>query len=442
MSSRYFAWFSALAAITALIPASWLAIQQQGLFTALLNGLDRSPVVWLSLLACIGLVLRAPKEPARLNSMTLNQALLLSLLAALLLIPVALLSWLICALAAWCWLQHTPVSQHCRRAAAILLISAALREPLTQLFLNGFAAQILNFDTWLSALFLPSGESYQVNGNTINQSNGFSLLILTGCSAFTNLSLALLLWLTVMLWRHQHICWQDSWRILLVCLLVLLLNGIRLALMATGPDLYHFLHDGAGAQITDVLLFLCPLLCLRKVSSTPANAGSITSEPLTKRLVDNDSGTSKHAEILNKAVICWLLSATLAAPAIRLSLEHNPAENTPDTTDLSLLEKQLQPLALQKVGELRATNQGDYLIEGFRHNHCPGSIALLPLQRNAEGSHILTNLTAKLNPAGSGTATSASYSSNGIIFAGRLYSDYPEFTVLYHRFYRQLSTLR
>ncbi|WP_315983406.1 hypothetical protein [Aliamphritea spongicola] len=270
MNSRFFAALSALAALNALLPAALTAIYSQGLLQALAEGFGRSPVIWLSLLITYLLCRKARHEqpghrPVSLNR-SITDACIAGILTLTLLLPIALLSWLVCAAAAICWLRNS--RQPYARAAAWLMISIAVREPVTQLLLNGFTDQILGFDTWLSALFLPAGDQYSVSGNLINQANGFSLLILTGCSAFTNLSLALLLWLSVSLWYHQRLNKTDLLRAGILCLAVLIINGVRLALMATGPELYAYIHDGDGMLIVDALLFITPVLCVSPVRKT------------------------------------------------------------------------------------------------------------------------------------------------------------------------------
>lgn len=70
---------------------------------------------------------------------------------------------------------------------------------------------------------------------------------------------------------------------------------------------------------------------------------------------------------------------------------------------------------LKRIGLLSAANQGPYQITGFQHAKCEGSIALLPLYRNAEGSHILQRLI------------NDEHTRFGVIFKGEIHTHFPQF---------------
>ncbi|WP_271274202.1 hypothetical protein [Aliamphritea hakodatensis] len=432
MNGRFFAGLSALAALNALLPAALTAVYSQGLVQALAEGFGRSPVIWLSLLIAFLLCRKARQKGLTHQHASLNRSIadagMAGLLTLMLLLPIALLSWLVCAAAATCWLRTS--QQPYARAAAWLMISVAIREPVTQLLLNGFADQILGFDTWLSALFLPTGDQYSVSGNLINQANGFSLLILTGCSAFTNLSLALLLWLSVSLWYHQRLNKTDLLRAAVLCIAVLVINGVRLALMATGPELYAYIHDGDGMLIVDALLFITPVLCVRPARKTRAQHSPETHKPALTAI------NSVPMTIGLKAPALGLLTtALLIAPAIRITDINSTAATASVAASAPVAVQGLDGLPVRKLGELSPANRGNYRVSGFAHNICDGSIALLPLERNAEGAHILENM---LSTQISGTGRQVT---RGIIFAGQLYPEYPELTVLIRRVTFQVSSL-
>jgi exosortase/archaeosortase family protein len=85
--------------------------------------------------------------------------------------------------------------------------------------------------------------------NIITGPSGFGILVYTGCSSFHNLSLALLCWVTM---SRLH---QENWRTRdfvtggVVAATMILLNLVRLCLMAWNIDLFHYWHDGMGAEI-------------------------------------------------------------------------------------------------------------------------------------------------------------------------------------------------
>lgn len=84
---------------------------------------------------------------------------------------------------------------------------------------------------------------------------------------------------------------------------------------------------------------------------------------------------------------------------------------------------------LKRIGLLSAANQGPYQITGFQHAKCEGSIALLPLHRNAEGSHILQRLI------------NDEHTRFGVIFKGEIHTRFPQFRFALARLDNALVTL-
>lgn len=76
---------------------------------------------------------------------------------------------------------------------------------------------------------------------------------------------------------------------------------------------------------------------------------------------------------------------------------------------------------LINLGTVPAANTGPYTIRGYRHPTCPGSIAILPLYRNAEGSHILRK---KINN---------NRLRFGFLVNGKIYSTFPQFTFAFQK---------
>ncbi|WP_028469051.1 hypothetical protein [Neptunomonas japonica] len=111
-----------------------------------------------------------------------------------------------------------------------------------------------------------------------------------------------------------------------------------------------------------------------------------------------------------------LVPAVLLAPASRI-YKHQSTVRPAVEQPLSISAISYPDLI--DIGSIQAANQGPYKIRGYQHRLCAGSIALLTLYRNAEGSHILK---AIIND------DEMSY---GVIFNGRIYSRFPqwEFTV-------------
>lgn len=143
------------------------------------------------------------------------------------------------------------------RLAAILVICASLREPLTALFLKVFSENILSADTLLtSAVLTIMGHGHYFNANIIMLETGQPLLILTGCSVFTNLSYSSLLWFALHVTQDRTVT-RLSWLFLLAILsLTIATNAVRLAFMSLSKNDYLFYHDGLGADIFEWGIFL------------------------------------------------------------------------------------------------------------------------------------------------------------------------------------------
>lgn len=118
-----------------------------------------------------------------------------------------------------------------------------------------------------------------------------------------------------------------------------------------------------------------------------------------------------NTTVLPLNTLCILLIGGLIAPIIRTFNSTEKLEV--DTKPASFLNSQLTPLLIP-LGRIRATNQGEYFVEGYKAKHCAGSIALLNLQRNAEAAHILPILI-----------TGAQF--QGYIFKGKIYAKFPQF---------------
>jgi exosortase/archaeosortase family protein len=136
------------------------------------------------------------------------------------------------------------------RAAAIVLAALSVQEFWGHVFFNLVAKPLLNVETAIVGTLLEAarpGTTWQEN--VITGPDGFGIIIYTGCSSFHNLSLAMLCWLTVSKFRNQN--WHSRDLVIgsLIGGTVILLNVVRLFLMAWDIDLFRYWHEGIGAAI-------------------------------------------------------------------------------------------------------------------------------------------------------------------------------------------------
>jgi hypothetical protein len=269
-----------LAIANALLPAALSSIYQHSFIDALLSGFGQSFVIWLSLIVSVLLWKKSAVKPTVHKPSVYVCAVLLSFS---LLIPLATINWLTCAGCSLIWLRQYRNDQFAR-AAALLILATSLREPVTKLLLTLFADQILSLDTWLTFLSLSyfNNTNFSVQNNLISQEGSYGLLILTGCSAFVNLSLALLLWLALSLLQKYRLNRAD---IAIACVLgvsIVALNTFRLSLMAIDQYWYQLLHQGNGALAIELTIFLLaslPFLWRRYYEKTDSNTDNYIASP-------------------------------------------------------------------------------------------------------------------------------------------------------------------
>ena len=96
--------------------------------------------------------------------------------------------------------------------------------------------------------------------NVVTAPSGFGIMIINSCSSFHNLSLALLCWVSVSRLRHQDWRGRDFLFAGVVGVTMILFNIARLCLMGWNIDLYHYWHDGVGAEMFAVGASLTVLL--------------------------------------------------------------------------------------------------------------------------------------------------------------------------------------
>ena len=161
-----------------------------------------------------------------------------------------------------------------RRAAGIVLAALAVQELWGHVFFDLVAFPLLRAEAAIVGTLLEAMRSGTVwHDNAVIGPSGFGIVIATTCSSFHNFSLAMLCWLTVSRLRNQ------DWRVRdfviggVVGATMILFNVARLCLMAWNVDLFHYWHDGPGAEIFAVgasLTILVMSLCGARPAGRPA----------------------------------------------------------------------------------------------------------------------------------------------------------------------------
>jgi len=241
--------------INAMVRPMRVHITEFGFYDSLISGFGISFIVWFAVYCSFDLLRKASVEPVNYKNFI---AVFIVMVAMI--IPSAFISWIILSLfAVYCGF-FVFKSGTIERNASLIMLAIALRVPVSDICLKLFADVLLQFDA-AATLSLTGLIATDITrqGNIIIGQNGHELLIMTGCASFTNISLALLLWFTVV--RTQVLHWQHylSFYIIPLGMIVMGINIVRLAMMSLSREHYYFYHEGLGADIVNVLILVVAL---------------------------------------------------------------------------------------------------------------------------------------------------------------------------------------
>lgn len=166
-------------------------------------------------------------------------------------LPFAMFSWLaLCILALGLGFRASAA----QGAVAVLLV-ASVRTPLAELIMAMFAEPLLLLDGALAGFFAQVfGIETSVQGNMVMGVNGHAVYVMSGCASFANISDALLIWFTSSVFFGCRIGNQMTSMAILLGLAILLVNTVRLGVMAISADLYEWVHDGTGKTLVQLIL--------------------------------------------------------------------------------------------------------------------------------------------------------------------------------------------
>jgi exosortase/archaeosortase family protein len=248
--------------LNGLIPRTLGSISEEGFLASLLNTFEISVVVWLSLAIGVRLVWTA--EPTELRQ---RDYWIFSAALALVLIPLAELSWVALAGVAAYGISVSGRTSAFRRGAIILL---AVSVPMfwSRMVFKTFAEYVLTFDAALVGFVTGQGN----DGNTVafSDQSGY-IWIAQSCSSLSNVSLAILCWVTVMQLYERRFAWRDLLWCLAACLSVVVINVIRLSLIVLFPDQFELIHGTIGNTVAAWLILIATVaICLRGVGRAQA----------------------------------------------------------------------------------------------------------------------------------------------------------------------------
>jgi hypothetical protein len=246
------------------ILSAWISGKELALWTSLLflaNGLAGLMVNWSGAAVtdvveflfgggfvavawgvALWLLTRAPQQAA--SATDIAAVLGLCLLGGLL--PVNALPVATTGLGLWLFLKKDDQF----RAAGLVFLAIASQQFWGHLMLSALGPELVRVD----AAMVGEAMIHTVRGSTwhdniITAANGYSIVVLEGCSSFSNVSTALLAW--VAFGRLERARWlkRDLFVGLAIVITQVALNVARMYLMAQSVQNYLYWHDEGGKQI-------------------------------------------------------------------------------------------------------------------------------------------------------------------------------------------------
>ena len=216
------------------------AVQAHGWLPAGLNLFDVSAIAWLAIAAGLALLWRSGVDERPRQS---DWAIAICAMVAAI-VPLAPLSAAaLTGVALWGWVTGRPHSSG-RRAAAIFL-SLSMFLIWGRVFLALGSGPLLSAD----ARFVSLISGMPASGNVVEFADGTRFMIAPGCSSLHGISLALILWTTAIAWFDYPVTARLRWTLVLAVIASVLVNGLRLTIIAWNPHDFVYWHVGSGGAL-------------------------------------------------------------------------------------------------------------------------------------------------------------------------------------------------
>jgi hypothetical protein len=249
-----------LGMVNGIIGTATGAVVARGFWYALFDTFDVSLVVVIAGAVGVKLVSRAPER-----SLDRLDRLVIAVYLAGLCIPLSPASMAaVTFLALYEGLRSFGSAE--ATAASSLFLGVAACQMWGALFLGLFAPFILSLDAAIAAgaLDLIQGGGVERVGNLVDTVQGQPLVIMTGCSSLSQVSYALLCWMTLV--RMVRPSW-DRFDLVTAAVLVIFVistNVMRIALMGISPEAYSLVHGPVGSNVANALILIGALAAARQ----------------------------------------------------------------------------------------------------------------------------------------------------------------------------------
>ena len=146
------------------------------------------------------------------------------------------------------------------RRASILMLALGVNLFWAQVVFALLKEQIVTLDAGLAEVMLRvAGYEVERTINTVSTGSGFKISIIGECSAFNNLSLAILAALAAIIGVRGSLRRDDIIGILIVCVVLIAFNTVRLSVFASSHSAYEYWHEGEGAPVLAILQIVLTL---------------------------------------------------------------------------------------------------------------------------------------------------------------------------------------
>lgn len=248
---RLFAFTIGILVANAVAAKVITALAEVGPVSALLSGLGLSWAFWLSFALCIRLAVLEGARAARPRDLLVCA---ICLVAAL--VPVSPVSALACtALAVFILLDRT-LGLYVK-AAAMVLLAISIQLLWGRLLMLFFLAPVAALDAHLVGLIVQTS----VQGNMVRFADGtHRMSILEACTSVQNASMALMLFVAIVRTFRPKPKVSELYFLLGLFISVVMINIIRLTLMAQNIEMFHLVHGDIGWPVINAVITLTGLL--------------------------------------------------------------------------------------------------------------------------------------------------------------------------------------
>ena len=241
---EFFAGLFILGCVNGLVGRSIYSLSLQGL-PGFVTGLEMNLIVLFACFVGISLVLSEQKQKLQLGDILVGFLFLI-----LVSLPIFPVSWVAITGLSLYILLFTNAAPDRKRGALVLL---TLTMPMlwSRLVFQYFANFLLDLD----ARFVSSLMGTNRFGNTVGFADGSGMMIITpACNSFSNISMALLCWVTITQWVKHRWSPTDLVWCFMACVSVVAINVVRIAITGQSRANYELIHNEWGEMVLGTIM--------------------------------------------------------------------------------------------------------------------------------------------------------------------------------------------